>query len=177
MSQGPQLSKELAELFASAKPVSASDLTRLKKAGEEIDRDHVSRAELQKALFVNAILAALKKDKLTKSELARRMKCARQYVNNILDEDSSVNFTIETISNVAAACNRRAEIVVLSDDEWVQVVKGQRSAAFDGFGERNFLPMQNISSSIVYSLNFSTEILRNNITTHDFSPRPIESVA
>ena len=177
MSLNSHLPKSIADLLAATPAVSDADLNRLKKSGEEIERDPQSRAEIQKSLFVNAILAALKKEGITKSELARRMKRARQYINSILDEDSSVNFTIETLSIVAAACNRRAEIVVLADDEWVKVQKSIPESCFSGFSERNFLPIANVyGSSIVYSLNIRTEIPQtNNITTHDFSTQTIVS--
>jgi transcriptional regulator with XRE-family HTH domain len=123
MPHNPQIPKELADLLAKTKPVSELDLHRLEKTGKEIDRDYLERAALQKALFVNSILAAMQSENLTKSEVARRMKCSRQNLNRLLNEDSAVNFTIETMSNLASATARRIEILVVGENEFAHIVK------------------------------------------------------
>ncbi len=95
----------------------------MKRLGAEADREASERADLQKALFVNSVLNAIEKENLSKSDVAKRMDCSRQYLTKILDEDASINFTIETMSNVTTACNRRLQILVLADDEIAQIIK------------------------------------------------------
>lgn len=173
MSQNHHLPKELADLLAATPEVSDADLLRLKEAGERIDRDSADRAELQKAIFVNAILSALQREHLTKSEVARRMKCTRQNLNRLLAEDASVNFTIETLSNVATACNRRAEILVLADDEFAKVVKCQPDTNMLEFCGRNYYPIQTQPREIHSTYKACTSP-RRNITPFDFTPQRIE---
>lgn len=123
MSSNPHLPKGLADLLADTPAISGADLQRLKKAGEEIDLDLPCRAELQKGLFINAIMQAMNEEGLNQSAVARNMGCTRQNLHRILQEDSGVNFTIETMDSVAKAVKRRIEVVVLKTNESVNVMR------------------------------------------------------
>ena len=119
----PHLPKEIADLLAETPEVTENDLERLRKAGEEIDLDPSCRAELQKGLFINAIMQAMKEEDLNQSAVARNMKCSRQNLHRILQEEVGVNFTIETMDSVAMAVKRRVEVVVLKGNESVHVMR------------------------------------------------------
>jgi hypothetical protein len=117
------LPKSIADRHAASKPATFEQIKRMEALAEESDRDPQERGELQTAFFVNAVLNAMHSEKLSKGDVAKKMGRTRQYLHQILDEDAPVNFTIETMSSIATAVNRRIEILILADDEIAYVVK------------------------------------------------------
>jgi len=117
------LPKNLADLLAETPLVTAVQVERMKALAEEADRDPRERAEFEKAAFVNSVLNAMHSENLTKSELAKRINLSRQYVTQLLDAEEPANFTIDTMSIVSTAVNRRVKVLVLEEDEEVNVTK------------------------------------------------------
>jgi len=116
-----ELPEDLRELFESTPQANEADLKNLGRSIRELDQDPEFRADLLKSLFVDQILAAMENQGVIQSELARRIGKSRQYVSKILDEDASVNFTIESMTALAMALNLRLEQHLLKDHQSAQV--------------------------------------------------------
>jgi transcriptional regulator with XRE-family HTH domain len=95
------LSPELKALFASTPKVSQKEREQIRAQTEKLDQDPENHAEYLKSKFVNDVLLAMEENKITKSELARRMGKSRQYLNKVLNEDDGANFTIQSMSTIA----------------------------------------------------------------------------
>lgn len=119
----PELPAELREYLASVPELSEPDLAELRKASEALDRDPAFRADYLKSLFVEKMLEAMQETGETQSDLARRWNRTRQYVSKLFNEDRKVNFTIETLCELAHLLNRRVSIDVLREDEIAHVVR------------------------------------------------------
>lgn len=98
-----ELPADLAELFAGAPATRASDVDALNRAAAELDRDPEFLADYAKGLVVEDVLRALEASGMSKNALAEKIGTSRQYLSKILDEDRRVNFTIETLAELAAA--------------------------------------------------------------------------
>lgn len=117
------LPAELREYLQSVPVVSAKDLAELKQAAAALDRDPAFQADYLKSLFVERMLEAMAELGETQSNLAKRWNCSRQYVSKLFNEDKKVNFTIETLCELAHLLNRRVDIRVLREDEETHVVR------------------------------------------------------
>jgi transcriptional regulator with XRE-family HTH domain len=117
------LPADLREYLAAVPPVTERDLAALRKAAEALDRDPAFQADYLKSLFVERMLEALAELGETQSGLARRWNRSRQYVSKLFREDKKVNFTIETLCELAHLLNRRVAIEVLREDEVAHVMR------------------------------------------------------
>jgi hypothetical protein len=90
--------------------------TRTKHVGSDFDKYLAEQGDLEEAtaLAVKRVLAwelsqAMKKAKISRAELARRMRTSRAVVHRLLDEnDPSV--TLATISRAATALGRDVRV-------------------------------------------------------------------
>lgn len=114
---------ELRDYLASVPPVSKLELDELRKAAAELDRDPKFQADYLKGLFVNLILEAMAEQNISASELARRWNRSRQYLHKLLNEDQRVNFTIETMVELALLLDRRVHLQVLRQNEANHVIR------------------------------------------------------
>lgn len=117
------LPDDLREYLATVPPVSEQDIEALRKAGEALDRDPAFQADYLKSLFVERMLEAMEEIGESQSALARRWNRSRQYVSKLFHEDKKVNFTIETLCELAHLLNRRVAIEVLREDEVSHVMR------------------------------------------------------
>lgn len=117
------LDSDLLKLFQGSRPLTKKETEHLAKAGEALDDDPQFRADYLKSLFVSRILEAVEQKGISSSELARRWGKSRQYVSRILDEDQRVNFTIESMTELAALVGRRLDLVVLNPNEHTHVLR------------------------------------------------------
>lgn len=117
------LPAELREYLQSVPSVTTQDLAELQKAAEALDRDPAFQADYLKSLFVDRMLEAMAELGETQSNLAKRWNCSRQYVSKLFNEDKKVNFTIETLCEIAHLLNRRVAIEVLREDEVSHIVR------------------------------------------------------
>ena len=117
------LSLELAALLENTPLVKDLDLKRLEKSARELDNDPKWRAEFLKSRFVDNMLIALKEESTSQSAIAHTWGKSRQYVGKLLNEDRRVNFTIETMCEVAHLLNRTIDIPVLRKNELSQVIR------------------------------------------------------
>lgn len=116
------LPAELREYLQSVPSVNAKDLAELKQAAEALDRDPAFQADYLKSLFVERMLEAMAELGESQSSLAKRWNCSRQYVSKLFNEDKKVNFTIETLCELAHLLQRRVDIRVLRENEETHVV-------------------------------------------------------
>jgi hypothetical protein len=117
------LPADIAELLAATPKISKESLSQLKTAAEELENDPAFQADCIKGLFVENILQAMNEDGVKKSQLAKRLKKTRQYLNNLLNEEKSVNFSIETLVKVTMALDRRIELHVFKKNEAAHVLR------------------------------------------------------
>jgi transcriptional regulator with XRE-family HTH domain len=117
------LPADIREYLATVPPVTEQDLAALRQAGEALDRDPGFQADYLKSLFVERMLGAMEELGETQSDLARRWNRSRQYVSKLFHEDKKVNFTIETLCELAHLLNRRVAIEVLREDEVAHVMR------------------------------------------------------
>ena len=108
---------DLQEYLGNVPEVSDADRESLCRAIRDLDNDPRFLADVQKGLFVEQMLGALDERGESQSDLAKRLGKSRQYLSKLLNEDKRVNFTIETMCEVAHHLGRRLEILVLRPHE------------------------------------------------------------
>lgn len=111
------LSDDLRAFLESSSDVTTATLSEVGVAAAELDWDAEFQADYWKAKFVSSVLEAMHEEHISQSDLASQWGRARQYVNKILNEDKRVNFTIETMVELATLLKRRFEIHVLKRNE------------------------------------------------------------
>lgn len=111
------LDTELSELLAEVPDISDADLAFLDEAGRDLDNDADFVADYLKGLFVEDVLRALAEESLSKNALAGRMGKTRQYLGKVLNQDRRVNFTIDSMANIATSLDRRLYVRVLGRNE------------------------------------------------------------
>jgi transcriptional regulator with XRE-family HTH domain len=121
--QNTDLPDILKEYLATAPKFDAKKRKALQAAADELDRDPAFLAEFQKSLFVEKILEAMEAQGISQSDLARRWGKSRQYLSRVLDEDRRVNFTLETIFELASLVGRKIEMHVLDPNEHTHVLR------------------------------------------------------
>jgi transcriptional regulator with XRE-family HTH domain len=119
------LPEDLRTHLAAVPAVTADNLEELRDAAKQLDNDPAFQAEYLKSLFVEKLLAALGERNENQNQLALRWGKSRQYVSKLFNEDKRVNFTIETMAELAHLLGRRLEIQVLSPGESCHVVHSQ----------------------------------------------------
>lgn len=92
-------------------------MSELKKR-ERLEKDPEFLQEYMKASIVGDIIQAMEEEGISKSQLAERLGKSRQYVGRVLNE--TANFTIDSISKIAAALERD---VVLRLKTYTEVVE------------------------------------------------------
>lgn len=96
-----EMSPELKALLNATPVLSESDLEELAEANRALSYDPEFIADCMKGDFINDILIAMKNQGLNKSQLAKKWGKSRQYLNDLLDEEKSRNFTIDTIVSLS----------------------------------------------------------------------------
>jgi hypothetical protein len=117
------LPADIAELLAATPKISEESLSQLKAAAKELENDPAFQADCIKGRFVENILHAMEEGGVNKNQLAKRLKKTRQYINNLLNEDKRVNFSIETLVKLTMALDRRIELHVLGKSEAAHVLR------------------------------------------------------
>ena len=107
-----EMPEDLREYLNGVPEVSAEERATLRAAAQALEGDPLFQAEVQKGLFIESMLAALEERGETQSQLAKRWGKTRQYVSKLFNEDERVNFTVETLCEVAALLDQRVEIKV-----------------------------------------------------------------
>lgn len=128
MSKKPaELSEDLPEILrdylATVPPVTEAMRKDLRAAAKALDHDPKFQAEYIKGLFVNFMFEAMNDEKLSQSEVARKWGRSRQYLHKLLNEDKRVNFTVETMVELAMLLGRRIEMNVLKQNEAAHVLR------------------------------------------------------
>ena len=123
INQSADLSEELAALLDGTPSVSELDLDRLGKAVQDLDNDPKWKAEFLKGRFVAEISAALEEQAISQTELANAWGKSRQYVSKLLNEDKRVNFTIETMCELAHLVHRSLDLPLLKTNEVSQIFR------------------------------------------------------
>ena len=95
-------------------------MTRNKRIGSNFDDflDKEGQLEGASAIAIKRVIAwkiaqTMKKQGVTKSALAERMKTSRSQVNRLLDENDPA-LTLETLSRAASALGRRIRLELLA---------------------------------------------------------------
>ena len=132
------LPPELREMLDRAQTVSADDRQRLEKAALALDDDPQFRSDYLKGVFVESVLEVIDEAHMTQSDLARLWGKSRQYLSKILSEDQRVNFTLETMVELAHLMGRRLELHVFRKDEAAHVLRCQSAPQSVGSLEDQF---------------------------------------
>jgi transcriptional regulator with XRE-family HTH domain len=109
--------QDLKKYLAGIPEVTTEDLEALRTAAKKLDQDPSFQADHLKSRFVEEILAAMEENGVNQTELANRWGKTRQYLSKLLNEDRRVNFTIETMCEVAHLLHRRVDILVMPPSE------------------------------------------------------------
>lgn len=117
------LPPELAELLANTPKAKPATLVRLRKAAEGLERDPAFQADCMKSLYVENVMQAMAEKGVSQSELARRWGKSRQYLHKLLNEDKRINFTIETMVELAMLLGQRMELHMLAKNEAAHVLR------------------------------------------------------
>ncbi|MCU0858158.1 MAG: hypothetical protein MUC65_07135 [Pontiellaceae bacterium] len=96
-----EMSPELKALLESTPVLSEQDVKELGDAVAALDADPEFIAGCIKDAFVNDILCAMEEQGLNKNQLAVKWGKTRQHVSQILDKETSKNFTIDTIVSLS----------------------------------------------------------------------------
>jgi hypothetical protein len=110
MNAEPSLPEDLRAYLDSVPYVSPEEVRTLEKAARALDDDPAFQADYYKGLFVNGVLDGMTRHALTPTEVSRRLGKSRQYVHRILDESKKVNFTIETMVELAMVAGKRIKL-------------------------------------------------------------------
>lgn len=132
------LPPEIAALLANTPKTTPATLERLRKAGERLENDPAFQADFMKSQYVENVMQAMSEKGISQSDLARRWGKSRQYLHKLLNEDKRINFTIETMVEVAMLLDRRLEMHMLKKDEAAHVLRcrvNRSEADFSGFAE------------------------------------------
>ena len=118
-----ELPEDIRAWLETAPQLTKAGLEELREAGEALDADPGFRAELIKGRFVSEILTAMEEKGQSQAEVARAWGRTRQYLNKLLNEDKRVNFTVETLCELAHLLDRRIDVKVLRTDEVAHVMR------------------------------------------------------
>jgi transcriptional regulator with XRE-family HTH domain len=97
-------------------------LDRLSAANRALEADPKWQADYLKSLFVEKMLQALEQRGESKSQLADRLGKSRQYIQKLFDEDKRVNFTVDTLCEIAHALDRRVHLHICPSSEEPMIV-------------------------------------------------------
>jgi transcriptional regulator with XRE-family HTH domain len=117
----PELPEELAALFAKAPQIDATQSRELAAAAQALDRDPQFVAEYLKGMALEDILRAMEETGVTQTELANRIGKSRQYVSNVLKENSKANFTLDTLAYFAVALRYQPCVRILPPTQQMHV--------------------------------------------------------
>jgi len=151
--KSPKLATEaeaLKHYLANVPDVSGEDLDSLRAAVERLDSDPEYEANYLKSRFVEMVLAAMEENSVSQAELAKLWGKTRQYVSKLLNEDRRVNFTIETMCEIASLLQRKIEINIVPVSEMARVVwtvvppsaLGAMWTGFQGTGQAWIVPTE-----------------------------------
>lgn len=108
-------------VVAPAQPKLKSEAaTKLAEAISALDQDPEFLVSYWKSTFIEGVLGAMEEPRITKKELAKRLKWSPQYVGRILNE--TANFTIETMVKIALALDRQPYFGLHRYNERVEIV-------------------------------------------------------
>jgi len=96
-----ELSPELKALLDATPVLTESDIKELADANRALAHDPEFIADCIKGDFVNAILAEMQAQGINKNQLAIKWGKSRQHISQILDQEKSKNFTIDTIVSLS----------------------------------------------------------------------------
>lgn len=99
---------EIKKLFKNTPKMSNKSLKELRKSAKELENDVDFQTDCLSGLFVEEVLKIMKKQKVSKSELAKRLNTTKQQLNIILNEECT-NFSLSALVNIASALNSRIE--------------------------------------------------------------------
>jgi transcriptional regulator with XRE-family HTH domain len=156
--QHQALSDDLLEIFEQTPVWTQSDSASLAKAANALDSDPAFQADYLKGMFVEQIQQAMAAEGISQSELARRWGKSRQYLSRVLSEDGRINFTIDTMVELACLVGRKLEQHLLNDSESTHVLRCKVNRSMKPF-ERSEIPpsFSQDSFSCSPSINFTAK--------------------
>jgi plasmid maintenance system antidote protein VapI len=114
---GAQLSPELAELLEKTPIWTEEKAKQLEAAALDLDNDPQFMASVLKSKFVNEVYVGMEECGLNKNMLAQKWGKTRQYLSRVLNEGKRVNFTIETMVELANLLGKRVVLNVVGRHE------------------------------------------------------------
>jgi DNA-binding phage protein len=104
------ISDDLRKYLDSIPDTTPEMVASLQKDIQDLDKNPEFVAEYLKAQFVEEIYQIMHKEKISISELAKRMNIEKRYVKNLLNEN--VKFNFETLARVSCALGKKIKIVM-----------------------------------------------------------------
>ena len=100
----------LQEYIDGLAPEGSLDIQALESAAKALESDPEYLAYIEMGLFVARLRNQMDEMGMSQADLARKTGKKPQYISRILNEDSPVNFTIETMMELCMAMGLRLEI-------------------------------------------------------------------
>jgi transcriptional regulator with XRE-family HTH domain len=100
----------LQEYLDGLAPEGSLDIQALETAAKALESDPEYLADIEMGLFVARLRNQMDEMGMNQAALARKIGKKPQYISRILNEDSPVNFTIETMMELCMAMGLRLEI-------------------------------------------------------------------
>jgi len=118
----PDIPESLRAYLETIPEVTQEDLAQLRASAASLYDDPAFCADLIKGRFVCEMLEAMEETGKTQSDVARAWGKSRQYLHKLLNEDKRVNFTVDTLCELAHLLNRRIAVMVLRENEYARVM-------------------------------------------------------
>jgi transcriptional regulator with XRE-family HTH domain len=115
--------EELRAYLDAVPDVTEAELKELAEANQALDADPAFLADLQKSLVIEQLLEAMEEAGMNKNSLATKWGRSRQYLSKLLNEDQRINFTIETMCELAHVLKRRVSIHLTRPTEQTYVMR------------------------------------------------------
>lgn len=147
----PELPPDIAEWLKTVPKVTQEMKASLRAAAKELETDTEFQSEVVKGLFVNQMLEAMEEQKLSVSEVARKWGRSRQYLHKLLNEDKRVNFTIETMVELAMVLKRRYVPTVLKEGEAAHVLRCVTRQSSQSISSEPFATRQHVHDYLTAS--------------------------
>ncbi|PTX94741.1 hypothetical protein DB346_22270 [Verrucomicrobia bacterium LW23] len=109
----PKVPEDLLAFLDEIPPITDAERNELAKNIVALNKDVDYCAKCLKSHFIEGIVQAMKQQRISKAELARRWKKTRQYVSSLFAESKHANFTIETMVELCMLLNKKLLLEVL----------------------------------------------------------------
>lgn len=158
-------------LFADEPKVTAQEIKILQAAVDELELDPRFHADYLKGRFVSTIRHIMGESHVSSASLANAWGKTRQYLSKLLNEDKRINFTLETMAELALLLHHRVKIDLIPWDETTTISHSNvRTRGISNFGEIPSHRLATLDSCYDYRLTengFGAEVPARSVVEYD----------